>query len=140
MAKRAVDRESSSNSKYPNNKRIRELVDYANIGWTKLTGAGGGGCAITLFRPDVEDQTTEELERKFTVVGFKTYETVLGADGVRVLWPAIFRNGDGKAGEEIDQEKFKNTDGVQGINELVGVGAQENREGWEFWTRDVSPR
>ncbi|KAJ5470194.1 hypothetical protein N7530_007551 [Penicillium desertorum] len=39
--------------------------------------------------------------------------TVLGADGVGVLWPTIFRNGDGKAGEEIDQEKFENADGVQ---------------------------
>ncbi|CAG8899948.1 unnamed protein product [Penicillium egyptiacum] len=125
---------------HPRLERIRELVDYANIGWTKLTGAGGGGCAITLFRTDIEDQTTQELEQKFTAEGFKTYETILGADGVGVLLPAVFRSGDGKAAEEIDQEKFENADGVQGINELVGVGARENREGWEFWTRDVSPR
>ncbi|KAJ5145811.1 uncharacterized protein N7515_000375, partial [Penicillium bovifimosum] len=44
-------------------ERIRELVDYAQIGWTKLTGAGGGGCAITLFRPDIEAHIIEELER-----------------------------------------------------------------------------
>ncbi|KAJ5558252.1 hypothetical protein N7535_008466 [Penicillium sp. DV-2018c] len=126
---------------HPRLERIRELVDYANIGWTKLTGAGGGGCAITLFRPDIEDQTTEELKRKFAAEGFQTYETILGADGVGVLWPAVFRNStDGKAGEEIDQRMFENADGVQGINQLVGVGVQENREGWEFWTRDVSPR
>lgn len=124
---------------HPRLERIRELVDYAKIGWTKLTGAGGGGCAITLFRPDIEDHTIEELERNFAAEGFQTYETILGADGVGVLWPAVFWNGDGKAGEEIDQEKFENADGVQGINELVGVGAQENRAGWEFWTRD-SPR
>jgi mevalonate kinase len=58
-----------------------------------------------------------------------------------VLWPAVFRNGtDGKACEEIDQKMFENADGVQGINQLVGVGVQENREGWEFWTRELSTR
>lgn len=125
---------------HPRLERIRELVDYAQIGWTKLTGAGGGGCAITLFRPDIENHTIEELERKFTAEGFQTYETILGAEGVGVLWPAVFRGTDGEAGEEIDQEMFENADGVQGIDRLVGVGAQENREGWQFWTRDVSSR
>ncbi|RDL39555.1 uncharacterized protein BP5553_03895 [Venustampulla echinocandica] len=119
-------------------QRIRELVDYADIGWTKLTGAGGGGCAITLFRPDVKDETMEELERKFTAEGFQKYQTVLGADGVGVLWPAVFRNGtDAEGGEEIDQEKFENAVGVQGIEQLVGVEVQENRKGWKFWTRAV---
>ncbi|KAJ5799499.1 uncharacterized protein N7518_001567 [Penicillium psychrosexuale] len=125
---------------HPRLERIRELVDYANIGWTKLTGAGGGGCAITLFRPDTEEKTIEELERKFTAEGFQTYETILGADGVGVLWPAVFRNGTDGEAEEIDQNTFENADGVHGIDQLVGVGVQENREGWKFWTRDVSPR
>ncbi|KAJ5471378.1 hypothetical protein N7530_008735 [Penicillium desertorum] len=118
---------------HPRLERIREL--------TKLTGAGGGGCAITLFRPDIEDQTIKELEQKFSAEGFQIYETILGADGVGVLCPAVFRNGtNGKAGEEIDQKMFENADGVEGINQLVGVGVQENREGWEFWTRDVFRR
>ncbi|KAE8441921.1 hypothetical protein EG329_004179 [Mollisiaceae sp. DMI_Dod_QoI] len=123
---------------HPRLERIRELVDYADIGWTKLTGAGGGGCAITLFRPDVKSETIKELERKFTAEGFQKYETILGTDGVGVLWPAVFRNGiDGEGGKEIDQEKFENAVGVQGIEQLVGVGVQENREGWKFWTRAV---
>jgi len=123
---------------HPRLERIRELVDYADIGWTKLTGAGGGGCAITLFRPGVKDKTIKELERKFTAEGFQKYETILGTDGVGILWPAVFRNGsDGEGGEEINQEKFENAVGVQGIEQLVGVGVQENREGWKFWTRAV---
>lgn len=126
---------------HPRLERIRELVDYADIGWTKLTGAGGGGCAITLFRADVKDETIKELEQKFTAEGFRKYKTVLGADGVGVLWPAVFRNGtDGEGGEEIDQEKFGNAVGVQGIEQLVGVEVQENlgnRKGWKFWTRAV---
>ncbi|EFY84914.1 reverse transcriptase, putative [Metarhizium acridum CQMa 102] len=119
-------------------KRIRELVDYADIGWTKLTGAGGGGCAITLFRPDAKDETIKGLETKFTAEGFQKYETILGADGVAVLWPAVFRNNiSGEGGEEIDQEIFENAVGVEGIEQLVGVGAREDREGWKFWTRAV---
>jgi mevalonate kinase len=121
---------------HPRLERIRELVDYTDIGWTKLTGAGGGGCAITLFKPDVLEETVQELERDLTAEGFRIYETVLGADGVGVLWPAVFRT-EGEGSEEIDQEKFENAPGAKGIEELVGVGVQENREGWKFWTRYI---
>jgi mevalonate kinase len=121
---------------HPRLERVRELVDYSGIGWTKLTGAGGGGCAITLFRLDVNEATVEELERKFMAEGFQHYEATLGADGVGVLWPAVFRNGpDGGNGEEIDQEKFENAIGARGIEQLVGVGVREDGEGWKFWTR-----
>lgn len=61
---------------------------------------------------------------------------MLGADGVGVLWPAVFRT-EGEESEEIDQEKFENAPGAKGIEELVGVGVQENREGWKFWTRYI---
>jgi mevalonate kinase len=63
---------------HPRLERIRELVDYADINWTKLTGARGGGCAITLFRADVKDETIKKLERKLTA---QKYETVLGCFG-----------------------------------------------------------
>jgi mevalonate kinase len=36
---------------HPKLERIRELIDHTGIGWTKLTGAGGGGCAITIIKP-----------------------------------------------------------------------------------------
>lgn len=36
---------------HPKLERIRELIDHTGIGWTKLTGAGGGGCAITILKP-----------------------------------------------------------------------------------------
>ncbi|OJJ44651.1 hypothetical protein ASPZODRAFT_71011 [Penicilliopsis zonata CBS 506.65] len=121
---------------HPRLERIRELVDHANIGWTKLTGAGGGGCAITLLRPDIKEEAVRELEQKLTDEGYAKYETTLGGDGVGVLWPAVLRNGsDEEGGEEIDQQKFENADGPEGIERLVGVGVQEKREGWKFWKR-----
>ncbi|PSN65626.1 mevalonate kinase [Corynespora cassiicola Philippines] len=36
---------------HPKLERIRELIDHTGIGWTKLTGAGGGGCAISVIKP-----------------------------------------------------------------------------------------
>ncbi|KAI3091497.1 hypothetical protein CBS147343_727 [Aspergillus niger] len=123
---------------HPRLERIRELVDFANIGWTKLTGAGGGGCAITLLRPDASVDALRELERKLAAENFSKYETTLGGDGIGVLWPAVLHNGtDEEGSEEIDQQKFENADGPEGIERLVGVGVQERREGWKFWKRAV---
>ncbi|KAJ5175292.1 uncharacterized protein N7482_001169 [Penicillium canariense] len=121
---------------HPRLERIRELVDYADIGWTKLTGAGGGGCAITLLRPDAKEEVVRDLEQKLATEGFTKYESTLGGDGVGVLWPAVVRNGsDEQGGEEIDQQKFENAEGPEGIEQLVGVGFHERREGWKFWKR-----
>lgn len=78
----------------------------------------------------------EELGRIFPAEDFQKYETILGADGVGVLWPAVFRSGPNREhSEEIDQEKFENAIGASGIEQLVGVGIREDHEGWRFWTR-----
>jgi len=119
---------------HPRLERIRELVDIVGVGWTKLTGAGGGGCAITLLKPDAKPEDLEELERRLGAEGFERYNTTLGGDGVGVLWPAILKNGtDEEGGEEIDQDKFLNAEGREGVERLVGVGVHEKREGWKFW-------
>ena len=119
---------------HPRLERIRELVDTAGLGWTKLTGAGGGGCAITLLKPSTNAAVLRSLEAQLDEEGFEKFETTLGGDGVGVLYPAILKNGsDEEGGEEIDQEKFLNADGREGVEELVGVGVHERREGWNFW-------
>lgn len=119
---------------HPRLERIRELTDTAGIGWTKLTGAGGGGCAITLLKPGQKIEERKELETRLEAEGFELYETTLGGDGVGVLWPAVLKNGTiEEGGEEIDQEKFLNADGRDGVERLVGVGVHEIREEWKFW-------
>lgn len=129
----------SLGTSHPRLERIRELVDFANIGWTKLTGAGGGGCAITLIRPDMDEdgqQKLANLETRLSDEGFERYETTLGGDGIGILYPAVLRNGtDEEGGEEINQHKFENAVGAEGIERLVGVGVQERRGGWKFWKR-----
>lgn len=122
---------------HPRLERIRELVDYKDIGWTKLTGAGGGGCAITLLRRDADSRALHQLEQNLQDEGFGRHETTLGGDGVGVLWPAVLKNGtDEKGGEEIDLQKFENAEGADGIEQLVGVGGYEKRDGWKFWKRN----
>lgn len=119
---------------HPRLERIRELVDSVGIGWTKLTGAGGGGSAITLLKPGTSPGSLRELETKLSAENFERFETTLGGEGVGVLFPAVLKNGsDEEGGEEIDQEKFLNAEGREGVERLVGVGGQEKRDGWKFW-------
>ncbi|KAK0643027.1 ribosomal protein S5 domain 2-type protein [Cercophora newfieldiana] len=122
---------------HPRLERVRELVDHEGIGWTKLTGAGGGGCSITLLRPGVSRQKLDKLERQLEEEGYQKFETTLGCDGVGVLWPAVLRNGmdqDEEGGMEIDLENFLRAEGNEGVERLVGVhGDNGAREGWKFW-------
>lgn len=130
---------------HPRLERLRYLVDQSGVGWTKLTGAGGGGCAITLLKPDVTTSTTngdavelngepgtshsttalEKLTEQLHSEGFKKYQTTLGGDGVGVLYPAVI------GGEEIDLEMFLTAVGREGVEELVGGGRE--RDAWKFW-------
>ncbi|KAL8403980.1 hypothetical protein RB594_009021 [Gaeumannomyces avenae] len=122
---------------HPRLERVRELVDHEEIGWTKLTGAGGGGCSISLVRPDAPKEKLARLQERLEEEGYEAFRTTLGGDGVGVLWPAVLRNGmdeDHEGGMEIDMEKFLNADGTEGVERLVGVhGGGGEREGWKFW-------
>lgn len=119
---------------HPKLEHIREMVDHHDIGWTKLTGAGGGGCAITLLKQNVEPTVLRDLERKFNDAGFEQYRVTLGGDGVGLLYPAVLHNGTDEAGgEEIDQQKFLKAEGPEAIEQLVGVGVTQKREEWKFW-------
>ncbi|CAK7220541.1 Mevalonate kinase [Sporothrix curviconia] len=122
---------------HPRLERVRELVDYEGLGWTKLTGAGGGGCSITLIKPSIPKVRVLKLEQQLAQEGYQQFVTTLGGDGVGVLWPAVLRNGtdeDEEGGMEIDMEKFLNAEGNDGVERLVGVeGGAGEREGWKFW-------
>lgn len=119
---------------HPRLDRIRELVDEVGIGWTKLTGAGGGGSAITLLKPNTASGRLRELEGKLDAENFERFETTLGGDGVGVLWPAVLRHegvDEEEGGEEIDQDKFLEAEGEDGVEQLVGAGG--DNKGWKFW-------
>jgi mevalonate kinase len=134
---------------HPRLERLRYLVNESGVGWTKLTGAGGGGCAITLLRPEAVSSSTAEgqlngdaafpvqkngdgglsplelLEAQLDEEGFSKYATTIGGDGVGVLYPAVIDD------EEIDQEMFLTVEGREGVEKLVG--GKRDREAWKYW-------
>ena len=122
---------------HPRLERVRELIDHAGIGWTKLTGAGGGGCSITLLKPNVKPAVMKELDNKLSSEGFEKYETTLGGAGVGVLWPAVTDSDELGHPVEISQEMFLAAEGVEGVESLVGVSSGGKRK-WRFW-REWSP-
>ena len=112
---------------HPRLDRIRELVDTFDIGYTKLTGAGGGGSAITLLKPDFDSRNLRQLEAKLDEEDFERFESTLGGDGVGILWPAVIGE------REIDMERFLSAEGERAIEELVGASQQEGGRGWKYW-------
>ncbi|XP_039717897.1 mevalonate kinase isoform X3 [Pteropus medius] len=51
---------------------------------SKLTGAGRGGCGITLLRPDLEGPKVEAAKQALISYGFDCWETSLGAPGISI--------------------------------------------------------
>lgn len=116
---------------HPKLERVRELVDHAGFGWTKLTGAGGGGCSLTLVKPGTNQQVKDSLVHRLVAEGFERYDATIGGDGVGVLWPAVVTRPTGE--EEISLEVFLSAKGVDGVEELVGIKSIGKTNSWRFW-------
>ncbi|KAH9481650.1 Cystathionine beta-lyase [Psilocybe cubensis] len=54
---------------------------------TKLTGAGGGGCAVTLIPDEFEDSKQRDLINALIREGFQPYLTSVGGSGLGILSP-----------------------------------------------------
>ena len=52
---------------------------------SKLTGAGGGGCVITLLPRDLDARALAGVTAALEAEGFECFETVAGGDGVLLL-------------------------------------------------------
>ncbi|NXX96473.1 KIME kinase, partial [Centropus bengalensis] len=55
---------------------------------SKLTGAGGGGCGITLLRPDTSPLAVEAAKQDLCACGFECWETNIGGPGVTLHHPS----------------------------------------------------
>jgi len=69
---------------HPALEKVREITMQHGL-HTKLTGAGGGGCAFTLIRPDVPKETVELVKKDLSRLGYDCFETVIGGKGVGVI-------------------------------------------------------
>lgn len=110
---------------HPNLERIKLYCDELSIGQTKLTGAGGGGCAITLMYENIVDENLVKLKAKFQEKGFETFETSLGGKGVALL---------AKPSEELCKkltvESFINVSSTYEIEETFGCSKVD---AWRYW-------
>ncbi|XP_076855214.1 mevalonate kinase isoform X2 [Brachyhypopomus gauderio] len=60
---------------------------------SKLTGAGGGGCGITLLRPETPTWAVQEAGQELREAGFECWETSIGGPGVLPHSPSSLPQG-----------------------------------------------
>uniref|UniRef100_A0A8C6ZDA3 Mevalonate kinase n=1 Tax=Nothoprocta perdicaria TaxID=30464 RepID=A0A8C6ZDA3_NOTPE len=58
---------------------------------SKLTGAGGGGCGVTLLRPGGAEPPSAATYRDLCACGFECWETNIGAPGVSLHCPSALK-------------------------------------------------
>lgn len=79
---------------HPGLEVIRSLSDSMALGSTKLTGAGGGGCALTILDKNAAESSVIEFKSKLEkVYDYSTFQTDLGGIGCCLL-PSEFIVGD----------------------------------------------
>jgi len=78
---------------HPSLERIRAVTAKKNL-HTKLTGAGGGGCAVTLIPDEFNDEALKELVQELESEGFAAYTTSVGGSGLGILAPNAKEDGD----------------------------------------------
>ncbi|KAK9466590.1 ribosomal protein S5 domain 2-type protein [Lipomyces arxii] len=117
---------------HPKLETIRVVADELEIGETKLTGAGGGGCAITLVNDGVEESRIQDLRTKLQVHGFEVFETMLGGPGVGCLLPSAQDVSEWESWEErlFSVDHMLELADREEVDRTIGVDAIE---GWMFW-------
>ncbi|KAI7851564.1 mevalonate kinase [Circinella umbellata] len=65
-------------------EKVRVITEEFGVK-TKLTGAGGGGCALSVIRDDVNVETTNLVAKKLAEEGYDCYRTLLGGTGVNAV-------------------------------------------------------
>ncbi|KAF8926351.1 hypothetical protein BGZ58_011268 [Dissophora ornata] len=68
---------------HPALEKVREISSKVGLK-SKLTGAGGGGCALTLIRDDVTPETVAVVKQLLEAEGFQCLETQVGGPGAGV--------------------------------------------------------
>ncbi|EJS44170.1 erg12p [Saccharomyces arboricola H-6] len=108
---------------HPGLEIIKNLSDDLRIGSTKLTGAGGGGCSLTLLRRDITQEQIDIFKKKLqTDFSYETFETDLGGTGCCLL-SAEELNKDLKTKEQIFQLFENEHTTKQEIDEILLPGS-----------------
>ena len=113
---------------HPALEKIKIIGDTHGIGSTKLTGAGGGGCAISLVHDEVEEEVIQKAIKEFENEGYETFETSLGGKGVGSL-----------SLEDVDKDKRDTVFSAEVFSiykdrdEVEKALKSDIYESWRFW-------
>ncbi|CAE7153854.1 unnamed protein product, partial [Rhizoctonia solani] len=73
---------------HPTLEQIKDITAKSDYGLhTKLTGAGGGGCAVTIIPDDFSESKMTSLLSDLRAAGFVPYNTAVGGSGLGVFHP-----------------------------------------------------
>lgn len=125
---------------HPKLEKVRSVGDELGIGETKLTGAGGGGCAITLLHAEDSDDASTTPDGKANQKrdiadrlaefkgrlqseknGFEIFQTTLGGPGVGVTLISD-NNGAGTSKGQLSVDEYLSLS----REELEGLN-------WQYW-------
>lgn len=113
---------------HPSLETIRLISDTNKIGSTKLTGAGGGGCTITLLRDDITDEELNVAKLELEKNGYETFSTMLGGRGVGMLPASSFS--EEFVAEKFSVEKFSGLASREEIESAIGASIFDE---WRYW-------
>lgn len=109
---------------HPTLEKVKVHCDELNIGDTKLTGAGGGGCAITLLKDDLKEEIVASLKARLKAEGFETFETTLGGKGVALYIPQD---------KEVSTYTSQNFIGLKNREEVESTIGVNSKQNWLYW-------
>lgn len=113
---------------HPSLESIKLISDTQKLGATKLTGAGGGGCTITLLRDDISDEELNNAKLELENRGFETFSTMLGGKGVGMLLAQ-----DLSADQRESKFSFESFAALPNREEIeLSIGASI-LEQWRYW-------
>ncbi|KAI8643591.1 ribosomal protein S5 domain 2-type protein [Parasitella parasitica] len=69
---------------HPSLEKVRAITAQSGLK-TKLTGAGGGGCAVTFIRDNVNQELIDQVMFKLQSEGFDCYQTSVGGAGASAV-------------------------------------------------------
>ncbi|PKC03424.1 mevalonate kinase [Rhizophagus irregularis] len=87
---------------HPSIDKVREIAAQYSL-HSKLTGAGGGGCVLTLLRDDVPNDDIMKIMLNLTSIGFECFETKVGGHGISILDASTISKQEFLTSENIQQ-------------------------------------